>query len=66
MLAKMCSDRNKPNGQCRISPERQAVLDFIKDLPIRKVRGTAIHLLYNHLYFWCFKTKISPERKKKF
>lgn len=33
----MCSDRNKPNGQCRISPERQAVLDFIKDLPIRKV-----------------------------
>lgn len=37
MLAKMCSDRNKPNGQCRISPERQAVLDFIKDLPIRKV-----------------------------
>ncbi|NXC41037.1 POLK polymerase, partial [Penelope pileata] len=39
MLAKMCSDCNKPNGQCRISPERQAVLDFIKDLPIRKVPG---------------------------
>ncbi|XP_035165468.1 DNA polymerase kappa isoform X2 [Oxyura jamaicensis] len=39
MLAKMCSDRNKPNGQYRISPERQAVLDFIKDLPIRKVPG---------------------------
>ncbi|KAM6363158.1 DNA polymerase kappa isoform 2-T4 [Pluvialis apricaria] len=39
MLAKMCSDRNKPNGQCRIAPERQAVLDFIKDLPIRKVPG---------------------------
>ncbi|XP_021237152.1 DNA polymerase kappa isoform X2 [Numida meleagris] len=39
MLAKMCSDRNKPNGQCRISPERRAVLDFIKDLPIRKVPG---------------------------
>lgn len=39
MLAKMCSDRNKPNGQCRIPPERQAVLDFIKDLPIRKVPG---------------------------
>ncbi|XP_065595814.1 DNA polymerase kappa isoform X2 [Cyrtonyx montezumae] len=39
MLAKMCSDRNKPNGQCRISPERQAVLDFVKDLPIRKVPG---------------------------
>ncbi|NWV22002.1 POLK polymerase, partial [Origma solitaria] len=39
MLAKMCSDCNKPNGQYRISPERQAVLDFLKDLPIRKVPG---------------------------
>lgn len=39
MLAKMCSDRNKPNGQYRISPERLAVLDFLKDLPIRKVPG---------------------------
>ncbi|NXE39913.1 POLK polymerase, partial [Ptilorrhoa leucosticta] len=39
MLAKMCSDRNKPNGQYRIPPERQAVLDFLKDLPIRKVPG---------------------------
>ncbi|NXD81003.1 POLK polymerase, partial [Halcyon senegalensis] len=39
MLAKMCSDRNKPNGQCRIAPERQAVIDFLKDLPIRKVPG---------------------------
>ncbi|KAM6226783.1 DNA polymerase kappa isoform 4-T12 [Spheniscus humboldti] len=38
-LAKMCSDRNKPNGQCRIAPEREAVLDFLKDLPIRKVPG---------------------------
>lgn len=34
----MCSDRNKPNGQYRIPPERLAVLDFLKDLPIRKVR----------------------------
>ncbi|NXL39244.1 POLK polymerase, partial [Glaucidium brasilianum] len=39
MLAKMCSDRNKPNGQCRIPPERRAVLDFLRDLPIRKVPG---------------------------
>ncbi|NXG87869.1 POLK polymerase, partial [Stercorarius parasiticus] len=39
MLAKMCSDRNKPNGQYRIAPEKQAVLDFLKDLPIRKVPG---------------------------
>ncbi|KAK4810983.1 hypothetical protein QYF61_014455 [Mycteria americana] len=38
MLAKMCSDHKKPNGQCRIAPETQAVLNFLKDLPIRKVR----------------------------
>lgn len=36
----MCSDCNKPNGQYKIPPERQAVLDFLKDLPIRKVRDT--------------------------
>ncbi|XP_063151603.1 DNA polymerase kappa isoform X2 [Candoia aspera] len=39
MLAKMCSDKNKPNGQYRIPPEREAVMDFIKNLAIRKVPG---------------------------
>ncbi|XP_062984010.1 DNA polymerase kappa isoform X2 [Elgaria multicarinata webbii] len=39
MLAKMCSDQNKPNGQYRITPERDTVMNFIKDLPIRKVPG---------------------------
>nr|XP_054411246.1 DNA polymerase kappa isoform X3 [Pongo abelii] len=39
MLAKVCSDKNKPNGQYQILPNRQAVMDFIKDLPIRKVSG---------------------------
>ncbi|XP_075694575.1 DNA polymerase kappa isoform X2 [Rhinoderma darwinii] len=39
MLAKVCSDKNKPNGQYIIPHDRQAVLDFIKDLPIRKVPG---------------------------
>ncbi|XP_039219939.1 DNA polymerase kappa isoform X2 [Crotalus tigris] len=39
MLAKMCSDKNKPNGQYRIPPERDAVMDFIKKLAIRKVPG---------------------------
>uniref|UniRef100_A0A8C0LNA3 DNA polymerase kappa n=1 Tax=Canis lupus dingo TaxID=286419 RepID=A0A8C0LNA3_CANLU len=38
MLAKVCSDKNKPNGQYQVLPNRQAVMDFIKDLPIRKVR----------------------------
>ncbi|KAJ8380386.1 hypothetical protein SKAU_G00011640 [Synaphobranchus kaupii] len=39
MLAKVCSDKNKPNGQYRIPAERQAVMDFIQNLPIRKVSG---------------------------
>ncbi|KAK2911764.1 hypothetical protein Q8A67_003897 [Cirrhinus molitorella] len=39
MLAKVCSDKNKPNGQYRIPPERRVVMDFIKDLPVRKVSG---------------------------
>ncbi|XP_072462466.1 DNA polymerase kappa isoform X2 [Notamacropus eugenii] len=39
MLAKVCSDKNKPDGQYQIPPNRQAVMDFIKDLPIRKVPG---------------------------
>ncbi|XP_043563330.1 DNA polymerase kappa [Chiloscyllium plagiosum] len=39
MLSKVCSDMNKPNGQYRIPAERDAVMDFIKKLPIRKVPG---------------------------
>ncbi|XP_030647710.1 DNA polymerase kappa [Chanos chanos] len=39
MLAKVCSDKNKPNGQYRIPSEHQAVMDFTKDLPVRKVSG---------------------------
>ncbi|XP_073440202.1 DNA polymerase kappa isoform X2 [Dendrobates tinctorius] len=39
MLAKVCSDKNKPNGQYIIPHDKQAVMDFIKDLPIRKVPG---------------------------
>ncbi|XP_063114432.1 DNA polymerase kappa isoform X2 [Cavia porcellus] len=39
MLAKVCSDKNKPNGQYQILPSRQAVMEFIKDLPIRKISG---------------------------
>ncbi|XP_078071047.1 DNA polymerase kappa isoform X2 [Mustelus asterias] len=39
MLSKVCSDMNKPNGQYRIPADRDAVMDFIKNLPIRKVPG---------------------------
>ena len=37
MLAKIASDRNKPNGQYFLPPVRDEVLAFIKELPIRKV-----------------------------
>ncbi|KAM4745143.1 DNA polymerase kappa [Anableps anableps] len=39
MLAKVCSDKNKPNGQYRLAPTREAVMDFIRKLPVRKVCG---------------------------
>ncbi|EFN58744.1 hypothetical protein CHLNCDRAFT_140443 [Chlorella variabilis] len=39
MLAKICSDRNKPNGQFELEPRREAVMDFMRDLSIRKVPG---------------------------
>ncbi|XP_068167823.1 DNA polymerase kappa [Antennarius striatus] len=39
MLAKVCSDKNKPNGQYRLLSTREAVMEFIQDLPVRKVSG---------------------------
>lgn len=38
-LAKICSNRNKPNGQYRIPPDRASILAFMRDLPTRKVNG---------------------------
>ncbi|KAK5306981.1 hypothetical protein LTR99_002673 [Exophiala xenobiotica] len=38
-LAKVCSNKNKPNGQFRIPNERAAVMSFISTLPVRKVNG---------------------------
>ncbi|KAM9858107.1 DNA polymerase kappa [Aulostomus maculatus] len=39
LLAKVCSDKNKPNGQYRLPSTREAVMDFIQNLPVRKVCG---------------------------
>lgn len=38
-LAKICSNKNKPNGQFRIPNDRSAVMSFISALPVRKVNG---------------------------
>ena len=39
MLAKVCSDINKPNGQYYLAPDRISVMEFVKNLPIRQVSG---------------------------
>lgn len=38
-LAKIASNRNKPNGQFYVPPDRAAILEFMADLPVRKVNG---------------------------
>ncbi|GER36915.1 DNA polymerase IV [Striga asiatica] len=39
LLAKVCSDINKPNGQFVLPNKRMAVMTFISSLPIRKIGG---------------------------
>ncbi|CAF4624947.1 unnamed protein product [Rotaria sp. Silwood1] len=47
-LAKLCSDINKPNGQYQLESNVNIILNFIRNLPIRKIKGigkvTALHL----------------------
>lgn len=38
-LAKVCSDKNKPNGQFYLKPERDKIMDFVRELPLRKAFG---------------------------
>ncbi|KAJ7593924.1 IMS-domain-containing protein [Mycena floridula] len=39
MLAKICSDKNKPNGQFHLPFDAQSICAFMQDLPIRKIPG---------------------------
>ncbi|CAE1249588.1 POLK [Acanthosepion pharaonis] len=39
LIAKICSDQNKPNGQFSVPYSREAIEEFMRDLPIRKVCG---------------------------
>uniref|UniRef100_UPI00358F281B DNA polymerase kappa-like isoform X1 n=1 Tax=Myxine glutinosa TaxID=7769 RepID=UPI00358F281B len=39
LLAKVCSDRKKPNGQFVLPPNEAAIHQFMKELPTRKVSG---------------------------
>lgn len=38
-LAKICSNKNKPNGQFRLAADRAGVIAFMRHLPTRKVNG---------------------------
>lgn len=38
-LAKICSNKNKPNGQFLLSSDRQTIMEFMKTMPTRKVNG---------------------------
>ncbi|KAL8998263.1 MAG: hypothetical protein Q9169_002667 [Polycauliona sp. 2 TL-2023] len=38
-IAKIASNRNKPNGQFRVASDRTTILAFMRDLPTRKVNG---------------------------
>ena len=38
-LAKICSDKNKPNGQFYLKPERDKIMEFVRELPLRKAFG---------------------------
>ncbi|KAF7321267.1 IMS-domain-containing protein [Mycena kentingensis (nom. inval.)] len=39
MLAKISSDKNKPNGQFHLEFSREAITDFMRDLSVRKIPG---------------------------
>ena len=38
-IAKIASNRNKPNGQFKVANDRITILAFMRDLPTRKVNG---------------------------
>ena len=39
LLAKTCADQRKPDGQFCAGWSREAVLDFLRELPVRKIGG---------------------------
>jgi DNA polymerase kappa len=39
MLAKICADKNKPDGQFSLPPDRNCIVEFMRNLPCRKVQG---------------------------
>ncbi|GJN24066.1 hypothetical protein PR202_gb11779 [Eleusine coracana subsp. coracana] len=48
MIAKVCSDINKPNGQFILPNDREAVLTFVSTLPIRKLSPKMLETSHSH------------------
>ncbi|KAJ5658908.1 hypothetical protein N7507_005359 [Penicillium longicatenatum] len=38
-IAKISSNKNKPNGQFQVPNDRAAIMEFMRELPVRKVNG---------------------------
>lgn len=56
MLAKICSELNKPNGQTVMPNDEVEILKFMRDLPVRKVPGVGKvneHILAGLNIFYC-------------
>lgn len=50
MLAKVASDMNKPDGQYTVQATREGVLDFVQNLPIRKVLYVQYYVCKEYVY----------------
>lgn len=46
MLAKLCSENNKPNGQFYLKRDRKTIIDFLDEMPIRKIPGIGAQSQY--------------------
>lgn len=63
-LAKVCSDENKPDGQCVVPPDR--IDAFVRDLPLEKIPGVGrvtLKRLASHGLHTCADVRALDERE---
>ena len=58
MLAKICSDLHKPDGQFLLENDRKSVMDFVETLPVRKV--CSIRWMTNERFFQVQCSRLNP------
>ncbi|KAM3127030.1 hypothetical protein pb186bvf_020874 [Paramecium bursaria] len=64
MLAKLASERNKPDGLYIIQQDMEAIEQFMEDLPLRKIPGIGMvteQILQGLGYNFCKDVKTKPE-----